>query len=53
MEQELEVLQRKMSDPTFFRGEAEATLTATTRVTALPQEIETAFERWAELDERR
>ena len=52
MEQELEQLHATMSEPGFFRGDAEEIRKASDRAAALPQEIETTFARWAELDER-
>lgn len=52
MEQELEQLHATMSEPGFFRGDAEEIRKASDRAAALPQEIETTFVRWAELDER-
>ena len=52
MEQELEQLHATMSEPGFFRGDAEEIRKASDRAASLPQEIETTFARWAELDER-
>ena len=52
MEAELNALHERMGDPGFYRGDADAIRETTERSQALPSEIETAFARWAELDER-
>ncbi|MCJ7629612.1 MAG: hypothetical protein MUO50_14645, partial [Longimicrobiales bacterium] len=52
LERELEALHEEMAGPDFFRGDPEAIRDATARSQSLPQEIEAAFERWAELDQR-
>ena len=52
MEQELATLQARMAEASFFRGDPDDIRTASERVSALPQEIEATFMRWAELDER-
>ena len=52
LEGELEALHEEMAGPDFFRGDPEAIRDATARSQSLPQEIEAAFERWAELDQR-
>lgn len=52
LEKELEGLHERMADPEFFRSPPEAIRQARDRVEALPGEIEAAFQRWAELDER-
>ncbi len=50
LEQELEALHEEMSHPDFFRGDPDAIREATARSQSLPQEIEVAFNRWAELE---
>jgi len=52
LEKELDALHARMADPGFFREGADAIRAATERSQALPAEIEAAFARWAELDER-
>ena len=52
LEADLEALHARMGDPGFFRGDADAIREATERSRELPLEIETAYARWAELDER-
>ncbi|MGI9625589.1 MAG: ATP-binding cassette domain-containing protein [Longimicrobiales bacterium] len=52
LEQELERLQQRLADPTFFKGDADDIRTVTQRARTIPEEIERAFERWAALDER-
>ena len=52
LEIELKELHQRMSDPAFFQGLQEHTRPAVERSQALPQEIDEAFTRWAELDER-
>jgi ATP-binding cassette subfamily F protein uup len=58
LEAELDALHGRMGDPGFFKGDkgskgdADAIRAATERSQALPGEIETAYARWAELDER-
>jgi ATP-binding cassette subfamily F protein uup len=51
LEAELESLSQKLNDPDFYRGPADEIKTVTERAEAIPQELETAFARWAELDE--
>jgi ATP-binding cassette subfamily F protein uup len=52
LEKELDAIHTRMGDPGFFREGADAIRAATERSQALPAEIEAAFARWAELDER-
>ena len=52
LEAELESLHRRMADPAFFQGTHEETRPVVERSQALPQEIEDAYGRWAELDAR-
>ena len=52
LEKELEDLHEKMAHPDFFRGDPDSIRTATARSQALPEEIEAAFQRWAELDDQ-
>ncbi len=52
LEQELLELQARIADPVFFKGDPEEIRAVSQRVTAIPQEIDTAFERWGTLDER-
>ena len=52
LEQELIELQERLADPAFFKGEPQEIRTVSRRVTEIPQEIDTAFERWGTLDER-
>ena len=52
LEAELGSLHARMADPGFFREGAEAIRAATERSQTIPPEIEAAFARWAELDER-
>jgi ATP-binding cassette subfamily F protein uup len=52
LERELAELHERMADPEFFRGDPEAIREASARSQVLPLEIEAAYERWAELDER-
>jgi ATP-binding cassette subfamily F protein uup len=52
LEKELDAIHARMGAPGFFREGADAIRAATERSQALPAEIEAAFARWAELDER-
>jgi ABC transport system ATP-binding/permease protein len=52
LEKELDAIHARMSGPGFFREGPDAIRAATDRSQALPHEIEAAFSRWAELDER-
>lgn len=52
LEQELHELQQRLSDPGFFRGDPGEIRTVSQRVGEIPEEIDRAFERWGELDER-
>ncbi|MEQ1858043.1 MAG: ATP-binding cassette domain-containing protein, partial [Longimicrobiales bacterium] len=45
-------IQTRMSDPTFFQGPAGEIRNATQRLKEIPDEIERAFDLWAELDQR-
>ena len=53
LESELQAVHERMSDPAFFQRPQDDTRPVVERSQALPQEIEAAFTRWAELDERR
>ncbi len=50
LEEELRVLHERMSDPVFFKGDAEEIRKATEESQRLPGEIEALYSRWAELD---
>jgi len=52
LEAELEDLHQRMADPAFFQKPHDETRPMVERSQALPQEIDEAFTRWAELDER-
>ena len=52
LEDELDALHDQMAGPDFFRGDVEVIKQATERSQRLPLEIEAAYARWAELDER-
>jgi ATP-binding cassette subfamily F protein uup len=52
LEAELDELHNLMADPDFFRSDVDAVRAATERSHEVPLEIEAAFARWAELDER-
>ncbi len=52
MERALEAIHARMADPDFYRGRAEGIREATERSQSLPAEIEAAYTRWAELEER-
>ncbi len=52
MERELDALHEEMACPDYFQGDPETIKEAAARSQALPLEIEAAFARWAELDER-
>jgi ATP-binding cassette subfamily F protein uup len=52
MEAELNALHERIGGPGFYRGDADAIREVAERSQALPHEIETAYARWAELDER-
>jgi ATP-binding cassette subfamily F protein uup len=52
LEAELDELHTRMAHPDFFRNAPNDLRAASERSQALPREIETAFSRWAELDER-
>jgi ATP-binding cassette subfamily F protein uup len=51
LERELEELQQRMANATFFRREPEQVRKASQRVAALPEKIERAYEEWTKLDE--
>lgn len=50
-EAELAVLEEKLADPEFFRGSETEIKIGTQRAKELPELIDQAFTRWAELDE--
>jgi ATP-binding cassette subfamily F protein uup len=52
MERALEAIHARMADPAFYRGQGDAIREATERSRSLPAEIEAAYARWAELEER-
>ncbi len=52
LEQELHELQERLADPKFFQQDPAEIRTVSQRVTEIPQEIDSAFEHWATLDER-
>lgn len=52
LEQEQEQLTTKMADPAFFKKEPAEVRKVSERANAIPELIDSAFERWAELDER-
>ena len=52
MERALEAIHARMADPDFYRGPADGIREATERSASLPGEIEAAYTRWAELEER-
>jgi ATP-binding cassette subfamily F protein uup len=52
MEKELETLHERMAQADFFKSDPEVIRDVTSRSQVLPREIEAAFQRWAELDER-
>jgi len=52
MEEELSSLHEEMAAPAFFKGDPEAIKDTTIRSEKLAREIEAAYERWAELEER-
>lgn len=52
LEQELHEVQARLTDPAFFQGDADEIRTVSQRAKEIPEAIESAFERWGELDER-
>ena len=52
MEAELRELHKRMADPKFFQGDQEEIQPVIERSQALPEEVDEAFTRWAELDDR-
>ena len=52
LEQELHEVHRRLADPVFFQGDPGEIRTVSQRAKEIPEEIETAFDRWGELDER-
>ena len=50
LEAELEALNKKLNDPDFYRSSPDDIKAVTERAEAVPHELETAFDRWAELD---
>jgi len=51
LEAELEELHTTLNDPEFYRRPPEEIKPVTERAEAVPHELETAYDRWAELDE--
>ena len=52
LEHELHILQSRLADPAFFQGDADEIRSVSQRSKQIPEEIDVAFERWGELDER-
>jgi ATP-binding cassette subfamily F protein uup len=52
LEHELNTLQARMADPAFFQEDAPEIRDVSQRAKQIPDEIDHAFERWGELDER-
>ncbi|MCH7564670.1 MAG: ATP-binding cassette domain-containing protein [Gemmatimonadetes bacterium] len=52
LEQELHEVHKRLADPAFFQGDPGEIRTVSQRAKEIPEEIETAFDRWGELDER-
>jgi ATP-binding cassette subfamily F protein uup len=52
LEAELKELHHRMADPAFFQGPQDEIRPIIDRSQTLPQEVDEAFTRWAELDER-
>ena len=52
LEHELHLLQTRLADPAFFQGDAREIRSVGQRAKEIPTEIDGAFERWGELDER-
>jgi len=52
LEEELDLLHQRMSDPDFFKESPDEIRRAKEASQELPREIELLFSRWAELDER-
>ena len=52
LEHELHALQERMADPAFFQEDAGEIRDVSQRAKQIPSEIDLAFERWGELDER-
>jgi ATP-binding cassette subfamily F protein uup len=52
LEGELEAIHSTMADPGFFKGDPDEIRRITARSHTLRREIEEAFDRWAELDQR-
>jgi len=52
LEQELHKVHERLADPVFFQGDPGEIRTASRRAKEIPEEIERAFDRWGELDER-
>ena len=50
LEEELDVLNQKMANPTFYQKSKEEILALTTRAEKIPAELERAYERWEELE---
>ncbi len=52
LEREVSVLEKRVGDPEFLKGDPGKIRDASRRMAEIPTEIEALFERWAELDER-
>jgi ATP-binding cassette subfamily F protein uup len=52
LEDELKELHHRMADPAFFQGPQDEIRPIIDRSQTLPEEVDEAFTRWAELDER-
>jgi ATP-binding cassette subfamily F protein uup len=51
LETELEALTETLNDPDFYRRDPDEIKTTTARAEEVPLELETAYDRWAELEE--
>jgi ATP-binding cassette subfamily F protein uup len=51
LEEEQSASHTQMADPLFYQKRGDQVAAATTRLAALTQELETAYQRWAELEE--
>lgn len=51
LEAELEMLHATLNDPDFYRRDPDEIKTVTARAEEVPQELETAYERWNELEQ--
>ncbi len=52
LEQELHEVHERLADPVFFQEDPSDIRTVSQRAKEIPEEIERAFDRWGELDER-